>query len=307
MSNESVFTIQTPSCTRPQAHKRNCKNARSAVIDNSSGSEEDPFKDGDNDKDVDYVPSPKKKCVSVNTNKNPNRSKLGKKLTPRQRIERLNRKFSMNKRNSDIAIPIVSIDSIESETHMIPNDDDVQIVEPVTFENHDDLFDKVQTFDNNIESQVNTENIEHVSPEGKELAPQNERFDATSEHNDKILETVLNMQSQVTDLTGIVTLLRKQLSRIEMKTMPLSHNVTLSSRVSGDLESLDDFEGSLAREGFPLKTCVEIIEFEKKLANDSEYRSKLVSLCNSHSHSHLFMLFSKKRKIHHTGIATEHN
>lgn len=280
----TVFPIQIMSNdNRSETHRRTCRTANIAFNEHASGSDEDPFKDNDNDKDVDYIPSPKKVCL---------RSKLPagtkkkiKPLTARERIERLKRKTSLYKQTSNTDVPVVQTNSIESEVRTQPETSSVETSEQVTFQNHDNLFDQVEISDKSITSPVNLQNSVHEDIIDLEFEPPppTEIFGSTHELNNEILESIRILQGQFTDLTSSITLLRKQVSRIEMKTMATPLN-GVTSRVSGgstiDPDFLDDFDDSMAKEGFPFNTCVEINDFENKLRNDSQYRNKMVRFCN---------------------------
>lgn len=83
---------------------------------------------------------------------------------------------------------------------------------------------------------------------------------------------ILGLQSQISDLNKSVLLLRKQVARVELKSVNLG-----SVNAAVQPEELLDFESMLAGEGLPLKTCVETNDFENKLRNDTDFRKKIVS------------------------------
>lgn len=91
-----------------------------------------------------------------------------------------------------------------------------------------------------------------------------------------VVDLLLNLKEKVCDLNKNVTLLRKQVSRVELKTSgwPAGWNGPSQNICSDDLL---DFESLLEKENLPCKTCVEINELEAKLRADTKYRSKLVS------------------------------
>lgn len=83
--------------------------------------------------------------------------------------------------------------------------------------------------------------------------------------NADLVQLIVQIQDQMNDFGQGITALRKQLSRVEIKSMQMCTCI------------LFDFEGTLSREGLPFKTCVEINEFESKLKSE-EYRTKMVRI-----------------------------
>lgn len=85
----------------------------------------------------------------------------------------------------------------------------------------------------------------------------------------------------IADMNRELVLLRKQVARIELKQIswPVGNdgNARHSNNVVIGSDDLFDFDTSLAKEGLPLKTCVEINDFEMKLKKEPQYKLKIVS------------------------------
>lgn len=134
------------------------------------------------------------------------------------------------------------------------------------FSNHDHLFGN----DDNCAKRA----LGHQNDEGNErenifLSSENniaERRSTSTDCCQQSYKSILAIESQIVELTKVVNLMRKQMSRIELKSMVSPQ----------DEDVLSDFESSLANENLPLKTCIEVNDFEAKLRNNSEYRNKMV-------------------------------
>lgn len=109
--------------------------------------------------------------------------------------------------------------------------------------------------------------------------------------NSDVAQLMLEMRNQMNDLCGNVTILRKQMARVELKSLQMCSCMGRSrsqmSPDSIDSDMLFDFEGALSREGLPLKTVDEVNDFERKLKS-SEYRMKLVRIFVFNSSSLMF-------------------
>lgn len=130
----------------------------------------DPFDDGDDDLDVDYIqPSPKKlKAVEAvdNLEQRKKRPKgTNKKLTPKERIERLKRKTNFvvkhqyNKTNAETLVNVTTI-SLQSETDSPANRNSVEkqsLIESRKQTNHDSFF-------NNFDSNANENDHTNFPP-----------------------------------------------------------------------------------------------------------------------------------------------
>lgn len=210
---------------------------------------EDPFANSDDDKDMDYQLPKKSRNLKSKSAVVKSKLLLGKtkpkepkKLTAKERIDRLKRKTHIFNKNQS---PSQHTDSGEPQTS-----------EAHIFENHDHMFEEEE---NDPISSVQL------------ISQQNEARSNTM-LQDPVMDSILEMQSQIAELTNTMNLLRKQMSRIEMKSF------SQASMTPCGIESdvFMDLDASLAEYNLPLKTCVEINELELKLKNDSQYRNKLV-------------------------------
>lgn len=77
----------------------------------------------------------------------------------------------------------------------------------------------------------------------------------------------------IMELTGKITLLSKQVARLEMKSIGVR---TSADRTSIEPEMLLDFDSTLRSEGFPIADVAHLGNFERKLQQDTKYREKMV-------------------------------
>lgn len=85
---------------------------------------------------------------------------------------------------------------------------------------------------------------------------------------------VLGLRDSINEMINNVTLVRKQISRLEMKSLG---GLALKNPMNEiDSELLLDLDDALAKEGLPIRTRDELNQFEAKLRLDMEYRAKLV-------------------------------
>lgn len=88
---------------------------------------------------------------------------------------------------------------------------------------------------------------------------------------------MLDMRDSINDLKPTVQSLRKQMARMEMKSLGIAASNTSDPKMmTPDLFCNSD--ATLATEGFPIATCIELNEFEVKLKTDCKYREKMVSV-----------------------------
>lgn len=263
--------------------KRICREKTYAVFESDSSSngsmEKDPFHSSDDDKDLDYQCETKKGRTTHQNKKTVSKPKpayvTNKRLTPSQRIARLKRKTA-------VFDSITQSKGIRKESVVSTNKSQVNVAP----ENLDQMFDKIQNGDNDMSNEIasigkNTDYIiysNEINGTGNAVAEHfflNDSSLTSARHeNFNLVEMMLEMRTQMTDLANNVTILRKQVSRVEMKGLQMnSRSQSSSNFIDSDL--LYDFEGALSREGLPFQTCVEVNDFEKKLRNE-DYRKKMV-------------------------------
>lgn len=261
----------------------------------------DPYHDSDNDNDPDFMPPPPKKSRST-----ANATKIVKKhkkvLTPHERIERL--KKIASKRNIENKQPPARVPNASpiSETSKIgtngPEQNNVVEIDDINITTSFDHYfsDEIEIFDalrsSNFSSQNQTVQSKPLSPErSPEPLPEPlpdplKSLPQIQPISNSLYDLLLDLRGQILDLNKSVTLLRKQVARLELKTTgwPIGSDgkacmIPKSSEVDASLDSSDllDFESLLAQEGLPMGTCVEVNAFEAKLRRDSQYRIKLVS------------------------------
>lgn len=258
-STEILFCIKLPCVSR------NCnalKGMTSQNVSNSgseSESDQDPFKGAaESENDPDYQ-LPKKPRVEKN------QKKVRKQLSNHERLKRLKSRISTkygaapvlnNGENDRSAANEICIDEIcfDSLFESIPIEEALH--ESIIAIEHDSLIAK----NDNATKTVNQIEIESAISEP-------DRF--------------LELCDMIADMNRELVLLRKQVARIELKQMswPVGNdgNVRHSNNVAIGSDDLFDFDTSLAKEGLPLKTCVEMNDFEKKLKNEPQYKLKIVS------------------------------
>lgn len=225
----------------------------------SSDGNSDPYKVSGDEGDVDFqMPKRLKKNYNVNSLKS-KRSVL----TPSQRIKRVKLKTLNWKKNE-------TTENVNGTIQHAECQQTVNKPSMVTYKNQDYLFDQSV----NAERAPDDRNDE-LAETGKSLCSNEieiaEPRNTVSNCCIKSSESIRLLNNQIIELTNAINLMRKQMSRIEMKSMEFRRT---PGAIDGDI--LMDFESSLANEKLPLKTCIEVNEFEMKLRQDSEYRNKMV-------------------------------
>lgn len=188
-----------------------------------------------------------------------------KKLTRHERIERL-KKIS---EKYDTNLPRSSSSQQTNSQMEIAQENDVKI------SNINHLF-----ADNEVLS-----NEDGVEKGGEVLAElqlpihqivQEENFHVTK---DPVMRIMLKIQGQIEALTDEVTLLRRQVCRVELKAAGMSSSTDGNGGSNASViieKDLLDFKRTLREHGLPLETCVETNDFEQKLRQDADYRNKIV-------------------------------
>lgn len=258
-----------------------------------SGSDSDPFADGDDSmRDADYQPPPKKaqkeKTVLNNAEKPSRKQKPPRKLTPRERIDRLNRKTLKN------FIVVKAKPSLQNETpqskdlpisaaqSQLPSSSSSDEQSQTTnqnplLNNHDDFFsginDEVVCLDASHHSQV------LLSTSSTEKSPQiGTASDCANDLSASNFRFILNcVEKNFTFLREEILCLRKQVARIELKST--SSNFEKNAANPSE-EACLNFESTLAAEGLPIKSIDGVHALEKRLKQSSfdmiSYSSKLV-------------------------------
>lgn len=262
---------------------RQCKLGTNSYENSSSEeNDRDPFETSDDANDPDYQ-APKKPRLMLEPSGVLKQlfGKNRRNLTAQQRIARINKKYkptstlkqldlAHSSNQMDFAEPNNKIDD-SSNSQTTANQIELSKVEKFEsvglFDNHDHFFD--------------FENIDHGK--GVKYGPEPTGTSLTNESpatNEVIMGMLLKLQDSHDELLGKVDLLRKQVSRLEMKSLGLSTANKSDSQISIPIqpEHLLDFDATLAQEGLPIGTCVELNEFEMKLKRDSEYKEKLVRI-----------------------------
>lgn len=254
--------------------------------DSSSDSStvKDPFSSSDDDKDLNFE-LPLKKMRTTDQHKPStsdvrsksrvlkNASGQKKNLTASQRIARLKNKTEQYNKISQSKGDLNSTKLNQKEADLP--------------ESLDHMFDMATEYDIVVNDSINGKNTDGSSLNETANGSANNPVivvpstPEASHESYNVVELILQMQNQLNDLTHNVIILRKQVARLEVKSMQTYSGISFtrpgSSNSLIDSGVCFDFEGALSREGLPLKTCVEINEFELKLKND-EYRTKLVRI-----------------------------
>lgn len=254
------------------------------------------FMDKDDDKDKDYEP-PSKVLKQMPTKKT-KPSKITKQLTPKQRINRLNKKIASNKlgpvqndaKHSDIdaakalqSCSMANVSIAESSSngievqHLTKDDEfshyfeeeDVQII-PLR---DDDKLHQILKESANKNSQ-----IVHSIDQNAGIWNKN----STKSSESDIERMLASLITKVDDMNGEILGLRRQIARLEAKSANVQRPNKAQSAFELDESVFLDFESTLAAEGLPIKSVRDVIAFEKRLQETAysatPYRQKLVCI-----------------------------
>lgn len=259
------------------------------------------FMDKDDDKDKDYEPPPK--VLKQTSTKKTKPSKITKQLTPKQRLNRLNKKIASNKlgpvqndaKHSDIDaakalqscsmanVPIAESRSNGIEVQHSPaketkadefshyfEDEDVQII-PLR---DDDELHQILKESANKHSQ-----IVHSIDQNAGIGNKNSTKSIESDIERGMLASLI---TKVDDINGEILGLRRQIARLEAKSANVQRPNKAQSTFELDESVFLDFESTLAAEGLPIKSVRDVIAFEKRLQETAysatPYRQKLVCI-----------------------------
>lgn len=204
---------------------------------------------------------------------------FGPKLTSKQRLARLKAKFHQKKSPTEISIAHSSnqIDFASQHAKLNNNDDPKSTANPLqsqaaqtnvettpTFANYNRFFDAEDYQGCSVKSDIDSNIIETTE------------IPSIDDIQKTILDLVVGLRDRIIGLTTDLQILRKQMARLEMKTMGCGQ--TSNNQMCIQPELLLDFDASIAEEGLPITTCVNLNEFEIKLRQDTKYREKLVGL-----------------------------
>lgn len=170
------------------------------------------------------------------------------KLTKKQRLERLKAKFGKKKTPSESTSSsrIATVSGSQTDaSEMISN-------------NYDALFD--------------AEEAQHSVKTEQTVIPSSAPNDDVQK---RILDLIFGLRDGMNVLQADMQTMRRQLARLEMKSMGCGQTSSNEMRIQPEL--LIDFDASLAKEGLPIRTCVELNEMEIQLRQDTKLREKLVS------------------------------
>lgn len=250
--------------------------------------ENDPFDDGDDDMaDLSYKPSPKKsKRPEVTSEKgnlvaNSVRNPMRKKLTPRERIERLKRKTLQRNTESALKTTAVTNNPSTSQAHFIDLD-----LSRDSGENLDSLFEDLEE-DRDAISRNEHNTFDHKSVEATNVtSTEDTNKNEDSNNNAMNLDLhnfIRSLNGKIDDLSSEILALRKQIARMEAKSMYQWNRNSACAQNSGAPLGNDiflDFESSLSAEGLPIKSFDGVIALEAKLKetsrNEMSYRKTLV-------------------------------
>lgn len=210
-----------------------------------------------------------------------------KQLTAKQRLARLKQKFSPaelsieSAHNPNPVSQNVNDDNNKSDDPQLKLENAEPTGKDPSFGSYDHLFDY--------------SNFELLNSETKPNEPvivenSSGSCSTTSGSQNATLDAVLQLKDMMTEIVTNLTLVRKQICRLEMKSMGAGAAVVPGNPI--DVEILLDLDAALAKEGLPIKTCVELNDFEKKLRRDTNYRAKLVSLFYNCSWFFFTMIFA---------------
>ena len=260
--------------------KRNNKPVNyTANCDNSSSDVEcDPFKDSDNEKDEDFQPLPKKKRIASNKLPNP------KRLSPKERLDLLNQKFKsddlLNKRLNAHTSKQIEFASKKNDNNGADNEEKLSSIETgPSFGSYDLHFGPKDTTEISLKTESDFDMIE--------IAEENQSCEPVNSASYKMF---LELNHKLNDINANVTLLRKQLSRVELKSLGIPVVGHSEPNMNIQPEIMLDLDAALTKEGLPIATCVELNQFEAKLRRDTQFKEKMVRFCINLLNFILFMI-----------------
>lgn len=220
------------------------------------------------DRDPDFIPPLKK---FPKTNKAKSKAAIKTRPTKQERLQRLKKisekygRFSGEK----IVQPEIVEQHVALEQPMTTQQDTENLV---NISNFDDLFD--------IYENTKVEIIE------KDVVTEPSQVPSINCVDENFTDSNVDVKNHIINLVNIVTLLRKQVARIEFKISSYPNGQSMTDNTARysnnglnvEADDLLDFDSTLAREGLPLKTCVEANDFDFKLGNQPQYRTKVVCI-----------------------------
>lgn len=291
-------SAKAPQDIRMAKIKRNAALKGIGTYDENSASndETDPFANDDNSSDLDYEQPKKQPRIVIRKQiirAKPVNVPKKKILSKAERIARLKAKFNRNTPSCSS-----NVNTLENNINLLNDEKEDNLV----FENHDHLFHSEQS-DNgsgtrcgspiSIQSGQSTSEFVTRSISDHVAKSNAVQFESANESNPTAVRTeslnscddsdsmvpsltclISQLQSQIRDLSKEITLMRKQIARIEIKSMPTE---PIGSIKEADLLNLDE---SLATLGLPVNVCIGVNDLETKLRGDSEYRKQLVIICS---------------------------
>lgn len=253
---------------------RNLKPVKYIESDKSSSDAEnhDPFKVSSDEDDEDFQPPPP---PPKKARPEPSKSKKAiktKRLTVKQRLNRLSQKFQKNGSSTTI-VPIVNLsanasstiqtDFVTKKSKSIDNKEKSLSIQPgPSFGAYDNYFDTVDVKVNITETEPSknqmTEEIQSREPENA------------------LLNLFSGLKDQLDDVMANVVLLRKQVSRLELKGLGVPVVGHSEPNMNIDQEIILDLDAAFTKEGLPISLCVELNQFEGKLRQDNQFKEKMV-------------------------------
>lgn len=273
---------------------RQCRPLFSKNATEEEGSAIDPFHSSDNEQDSDWQ-LPKRIKVEREPKKVSKRPAKNK-LSPKERIARLNRKIQATQQSSNCSSTPVS--SNQTKTTIVVSSSNDSGVLIGTGKNDDNRLgisvpnkpepSPPDSFLDNFDHLFDSKEISHSTVVKEE--PPNEVPSNSDATTNTILNLVLGLRDGMGALMSNFNSLRKQVTRLEIKTSGSSATDHSVNQLCIQPDILMDFDGTLAKEGFPIPTCVQLNDFEKKLRQDVEYREKMVRFLIEFRIGHFILL-----------------
>lgn len=238
------------------------------------------------DRDTDYNPPGKKAKKKVENGRNT------KKLTPEQRIARLNKKINSiqlgnAQKDTRIQTNPMANESVSNSTGKQSPAETASSIESLDIFFVDDDGQLILSETNgtaDLRKSCNTSNImddkDKINDKPRKNTETSTLMMQPPESTD-ILSMLISLSEKINEMNGEMFSLRRQVARIEAKST-VYHKPNETHPASEMDNVFLDFEGSLAAEGLPIKSIDGVNALENRLADTaysaSSYRQKLVCI-----------------------------
>lgn len=234
----------------------------------SDAENHDPFKVSADEDDEDFQPPPPTKKARSEPSKSQKAIKTTR-LTAAQRLNRLTQKFKMkgSSTTSANAKSTIQTDFVTKKGESIDNKEKSLSIE---------TGPSFGTYDNYFDTEDFKVNITETEPSKTQLTEEIQ----SCEPENALLNLFSGLKDQLNDVMANVTLLRKQVSRLELKAVGVPVLGHSEPNMNIDQEIMLDLDAAFTKEGLPISLCVELNQFEGKLRQDNQFKEKMVRFYN---------------------------